>query len=83
MCVNPNLSIYPSPPFPLSNHKFVFYICVTFQFKKKNPALKVKHFYRKVWIASVCLFFCFDRKFYFSMNHSGNTTFLFPHFVSV
>ena len=27
MYVNPNLSIYPSPPLPPGNHKFVFYIC--------------------------------------------------------
>lgn len=40
MCVDPNLSIYPSPPFPLSIHKFVFYICVTFQFKKKKSRIK-------------------------------------------
>ena len=27
MHVNPNLPIYPSPPLPPGNHKFVFYIC--------------------------------------------------------
>ena len=24
---NPNFLIYPSPPFPFGNHKFVFYVC--------------------------------------------------------
>ena len=25
--MNPKLLIYPSPPFPFGNHKFVFYDC--------------------------------------------------------
>ena len=25
--INPKFQIYPSPPFPFGNHKFVFHVC--------------------------------------------------------
>ena len=28
--VNPEFPIYPSPPFPFGNHKFVFYVCESY-----------------------------------------------------
>ena len=27
VCINPKLLISPPPPFPIGNHKFVFYVC--------------------------------------------------------
>ena len=66
--VNPNLPIYPSPSFPIGNHKFVFYICNSiFSVLKISPFVS---FFKIPHISDIIYLSLFVRLISFSMTIS-------------